>query len=455
MARPRIEYLITARDATASAFRSVRANADRALQSIGKIGVGLGAAAFAGVQQLVRQSAQAADEINKLSTQLGISTEALSEYQFVAQQTGVEFRQFALAIQRSVRRVAEAAQGTGEARQALRELGVDAKALTRLSPDQQFARLADALAGVESSADQVRLAFKLFDSEGVRLLRTIKAGSGEIERLREEARRLGLTLDQETANRASALVDAFGRLKASTEGLGRALLNVSSDKLVEELDQATNAVADFTAAVTLADRIGVSAFFDLLAGSATAAVFGTRQVTAEARRLFEIQERIQQLRERAARLQGPSPADRAQSAQIVAEIQRLEAEAEQLREAWRRGAIEPLQEIEVRAQRLPPLVRDVGAQLQAITVDAQRLDPFRGVDPELARRYAAILRETATPAEELAVKLRVINELLQAGVINSDQASERVRRLGEAYAEAAARAAKQREELSRSGQIIK
>jgi hypothetical protein len=58
-----------------------------------------------------------------------------------------------------------------------------------------LADVADAFARVEDPAERVRLAFKLFDSEGVALVNLLSDGSSALEEMRERARDLGIVLD--------------------------------------------------------------------------------------------------------------------------------------------------------------------------------------------------------------------------------------------------------------------
>jgi hypothetical protein len=44
------------------------------------------------------------------------------------------------------------------------------------------------VARIEDPAERVRLAFKLFDSEGVALVNLLRGGSGALEEMRERAR---------------------------------------------------------------------------------------------------------------------------------------------------------------------------------------------------------------------------------------------------------------------------
>lgn len=66
-----------------------------------------------------------------------------------------------MAMQRMTRRAAEAAQGTGEAQKAIKELGIDAVKFSNLSLEEKMYQLSDALQGVGNESDQLRIAFKL------------------------------------------------------------------------------------------------------------------------------------------------------------------------------------------------------------------------------------------------------------------------------------------------------
>ena len=103
-----------------------------------------------------------------------------------------------MALQRFTRRATEAAQGTGEAKDALAQMGIalrDQSGSLRRSEDL-LGDVADAFARIEDPAERVRLAFKLFDSEGVALVNLLSGGSGALEQMRERARDLGIVLDE-------------------------------------------------------------------------------------------------------------------------------------------------------------------------------------------------------------------------------------------------------------------
>ena len=196
----------------------------------------LGAAGAGGIGLLVAQSLKATDQLAKTAARIGTTTEALSRLQYAGQLTGVQVATMNMALQRFTRRTAEAARGTGEAKGALLELNVDARELIGLPLDQRMAVLADAFSKVESEADKTRLAFKLFDSEGVALVNTLKLGEDGLSELFGEAQALGAVMTTRAANGVERANDALFRLST----LGRGVTNLT----VAGLAPAIEALAD-------------------------------------------------------------------------------------------------------------------------------------------------------------------------------------------------------------------
>src|SRR5690606_25143345 len=210
-----------------------------------------------GLTQFASRQLEAANSMAHLANRLGTTTEALSELGYVAKLADVETNVLTLGLQRMTRRIAEAAQGTGEARGALRELGLDARALAAAPLDRQFEAIADELSKVTNESDRVRLAMKLFDSEGVALIQTMQGGATGIRRLRNEARDLGITLDSQTAKKAQEAQDAMDRMTSSVGALARDLtltLAPALGEIAEKLREAFFPTAQENAARMLAER---------------------------------------------------------------------------------------------------------------------------------------------------------------------------------------------------------
>jgi len=212
--------VISAIDKTSKGFKSVGAGLGRITKSIFSLKTALvGVAGVAGFGYLVKSSLNSADALAKTASKIGTTTEALSKLQYAAGITGVETNTLNMAMQRFTRRTAEAAQGTGEAKGAIKELGLDARKLQQLPLDQQMMKLAGAFGNVQSDADKLRIAFKLFDSEGAALVNTLALGEEGLEKLFGRAKALGIVMSGEAAAGAEKANDALSDLFAIAKGL--------------------------------------------------------------------------------------------------------------------------------------------------------------------------------------------------------------------------------------------
>ena len=215
-----VNIVIKAFDKTKPAFNGVTkalSGITSAVFSMRSALVVLGGAA--GFGYMVKASIDATDTLKKTADKIGTTTEALSALRYAAEISGVATNTLDMAMQRFTRRTAEAAKGTGEAKSALKELGIDARKLQRLSLDQQMLVLSDAFSGVGSEADKVRLAFKLFDSEGVALVNTLSLGSKGLEDLFGRAKALGIVMSSNAAGGVEKAKDALHDLFSIGKGL--------------------------------------------------------------------------------------------------------------------------------------------------------------------------------------------------------------------------------------------
>lgn len=169
--------------------------------------------------------AAAGDQIQKMAIRTGLSTEALSAMSFIAEQSGTDLATFEKGIRRMQATLLDASQGTKTANDALAGVGLTLADLQGLSPEKQFMRIADALRNVADDSTRAALAQDLFGRAGTQLMPMIMAGQAGMEQLRQEAERLGLIFDQETADKAAVLTDALNSMK---RGLGAIVVQIGS-----------------------------------------------------------------------------------------------------------------------------------------------------------------------------------------------------------------------------------
>ena len=214
------KIIISAVDKTKRGFGSVGRALGGLTKSIFSMRTALiGVAGAAGFGLLVKSSLTSIDTLAKTASKIGTTTEALGKLRFAAELSGVATTTVDMAMQRFTRRLAEAAKGTGEAKGALKELNIDARALMKLSLDEQVLALSDAFGKQKNSADKVRLAMKLFDSEGVALVNTLGLGTEALKEMFGEAESLGFIMSSEAAKGVEETNDSITKLSRVIKGI--------------------------------------------------------------------------------------------------------------------------------------------------------------------------------------------------------------------------------------------
>ena len=234
MAANALRIPITALDKTGAAFSSVSKGLGRVGVNVAKLTVAFGTLGVAAGATIVRSQMKAIDALGKTADKIGVTTEALGAMRHAAELTGVSVSTMEMGLQRAVRRISQAAQGSGEAKDALQEMQLSAVELSKLPLDQMMHKVADALANQSSQYDRVRLAQKLFDSEGVALIQTLKGGSAGLKEMAEEAEALGILLSRADVAQVEAANDALTRASAIFDGLA-AQFTVAIAPFVEEV----------------------------------------------------------------------------------------------------------------------------------------------------------------------------------------------------------------------------
>jgi len=224
-------------------------NMKRSIGSLQNAIVGvIGSAALGG---LVKSLADVADKLGKTSARLGISTEDLQKFRFAAEQSGIEVSTFDTALQRFTRRSAEAAEGTGVAKDAFKELGISLKNNdgTLKSNTQLLKEVADAFKGTESQADRVRIAFKLFDTEGVKMVNLLQQGSGVINAFGDQLESVNGVITDKSISAAEQFNDRLNIMANSAKSFAARLIevvNMGLDPFFESTEKLASKVKDST-----------------------------------------------------------------------------------------------------------------------------------------------------------------------------------------------------------------
>ena len=186
---------------------------DRAIATLsrgvaGLAGILSGGAIIRGLDQISAQ----AQNLAQISANLDFPVERLQAFFLAADRAAVSQQQLTTAFQRMQRRVSQAADGTGEAADALKELGLNARDLERLNIVEQFDAINDRVSKL-AAPDRTRLLQKIFDSEGVR---AIQDTARELETV--DKRFDDIILTDEQIKNLNTLRTLFDDIAASAKG---------------------------------------------------------------------------------------------------------------------------------------------------------------------------------------------------------------------------------------------
>ncbi len=176
-----------------------------------------------GLGLLVQSSFKTTDALAKTADKLGITTEALAGLRHAASITGVDQAVFDKGLQNMVRTLRDANNGLATYKRSYDELGLNVQKLQQLSPEQQFATIAEALKNVTNKTRKLGIAYDIFGGRATALINTLNLGKEGIEGLTQEARDFGLAVSRVEAKKIENANDAFTRVGAIVRGLGTAI----------------------------------------------------------------------------------------------------------------------------------------------------------------------------------------------------------------------------------------
>jgi hypothetical protein len=171
---------------------------------------------------LINETSAAADAAAKMGQRMGISTEAVQEFQHAAGLSGTSvdaLRVGFLKLNAGIE--ATAKTGKGPAADALRALGISMGEPAVRGRDMEgvLGLIADRFAEMPNDARKTQLAMDLLGKGGAELIPMLNAGATGIEEMRKEARELGIVIDSETAASFESFNDDQDRVRAAFRGI--------------------------------------------------------------------------------------------------------------------------------------------------------------------------------------------------------------------------------------------
>jgi hypothetical protein len=225
MADTETKIRLTAVDDATRTLNSIRSSIKDLTGDFGRLGGALSAigitGALAGLGAMVKSAIDTAAAMQELSQKTGIATKELTALDYAMRREGVSTEAFGKAMQQLSKNMVEAGDASSKAGQLFKVLGVDVNA----GPREALLKLSDAFQALPDGATKSAVAMELLGKAGTDLIPALNNGAAGIREMEEEARKLGLTFDQDMGKAAKEFGDKLFALQESSKKLGIVLAN--------------------------------------------------------------------------------------------------------------------------------------------------------------------------------------------------------------------------------------
>lgn len=219
------------------------------------------------------------DEMAKMAQRTGIGVDVLSGLSYAAQLSGTSID----TLEKSLKILAKGLVGIGgidledgvdtsKLKDALKEIGMSSDQIARLSPEEKFLAIADAIRGIPDPMQKTALALKIFGRAGTELIPLMDQGSTGIREMMKEAAKLGIVLDAEAAQSAVFFHDQLTRVKKALLGVELAIAKAVApavSRLANVVIYGLEAIKDFAKEHERALKIALAVGAGLTAIGAT------------------------------------------------------------------------------------------------------------------------------------------------------------------------------------------
>ncbi|MFB3816145.1 MAG: hypothetical protein ACE147_00660 [Candidatus Methylomirabilales bacterium] len=173
-----------------------------------------------GLALVLKTTADAGDQLAKMSQRVAIGTEILSGYKLAADLAGVELAEFGKGLQILSRNIVETSQGTGTAKDAFAALGIkvtDSGGKLKTA-EQIMLEVADKFSKMEDGAKKTAYAMDIFGKSGANMIPMLNAGRAALEAQRKEAELFGATFNTVQAKAAEEFNDTLTSIGGAVKG---------------------------------------------------------------------------------------------------------------------------------------------------------------------------------------------------------------------------------------------
>ena len=195
---------------------------------------------------LITDTAEYGDEVDKMSQKLGLSTDSYQEWDYVMKLAGTEMSNMSTGLKTLTNKLDDAKNGNAAAIEMFQQLGLSMEDLATMSREDVFENVIYGFQGMADSTERAALANDLFGNSGQELAPLFNQTEEETRAQIKAAKEYGMVMSKDAVNASAAFEDSLTTLTGTLNGFKRNLISGFLPSVTEAMDGLTQIIAGNT-----------------------------------------------------------------------------------------------------------------------------------------------------------------------------------------------------------------
>ena len=178
-----------------------------------------------GLSDMIKETAEYGDEVDKMSQKLGLSTDAYQEWDYVLSLAGTEMSSMSTGLKTLTNKLDDAKNGSASAQAMFAQLGLSMDDIANMSREEAFEAVIYGFQGMADSTERAALANDLFGKSGQELAPLFNQTREETEKQIEAARKYGMVMSKDAVEASAEFQDSLETMQRTMNGFKRNMVS--------------------------------------------------------------------------------------------------------------------------------------------------------------------------------------------------------------------------------------
>jgi len=199
-----------------------------------------------GLGDMIKETAEYGDEVDKMSQKLGLSTDAYQEWDYVLSLAGTEMSSMSTGLKTMTNKLDDAKNGSESALAMFQQLGLSLEDLNTMSREEIFENVIYGFQGMADSTERAALANDIFGKSGQELAPLFNQTREETEKQIEAARKYGMVMSEDAVEASAEFQDSLETMQRTMNGFKRNMVSGFLPSVSSAMDGFTEILAGNT-----------------------------------------------------------------------------------------------------------------------------------------------------------------------------------------------------------------